>query len=85
MSRHDIATQAQAITLRLSGIGNEEVFRQTGIEAETVGRLLDRAIARGFDPRSQHPIIRDSFIQNPRNKQLRNKVKCDRLLFEAPN
>lgn len=74
MANRDIATRAQALTLRVSGTSDEEILRQTGIEAKIVDRLLTRAIERGFHPQSQHPIIRDCFVKDQLDRRSHTQV-----------
>ena len=74
MARHDLTTRAQALTLRVLGTSNDEILRQTGISTEIVDILLQQAIMRGFQPQSQHPIIRDRFIQATNVRRTRKEV-----------
>lgn len=84
MARHDIATRAQALTLRVSGTSHEEILRQTGMDAEIVDRLLGNAMTRGFDPQSQRPIIRDHFIQAPRSRPSQHRVESALQPWQIP-
>ena len=74
MARHDIATYAQALTLRLSGTSDKEVLRQTGVKTKLVHDVLQRAMLRGFDPQSDRPVIRDHHIQAHLNNSSRKVV-----------
>lgn len=49
MPPHDIATRAQALTLKLLGVSNQDIQRLTGIHPRTVHNIMDRAIERGLD------------------------------------
>lgn len=49
MPAHDIATRAQALTLKLLGVSNQDIQRLTGIHPRTVHNIMDRAIERGLD------------------------------------
>jgi len=47
---YDITTRAQAITLKLLNLSNQEIEAITGISGRTVNKFFDKAIARGLDP-----------------------------------
>lgn len=74
MVTHDITTRAQALLLRVSGASCEEICRQTGIEAKLVDRIVDRAVERGFDPQSQHPMIRDRYFKDSRGRRSQGNI-----------
>jgi len=61
---YDLATRAQAITLKLFGATYEQIQQQTGIQRRTLLQIYARAIERGFDPKAEHPIIRDIHVQD---------------------
>ncbi|KAL2023057.1 hypothetical protein VTK56DRAFT_3967 [Thermocarpiscus australiensis] len=63
MVYHDIATRAQALTLKLIvQLDNKQVEELTGIKPRTLNDLANRALARGFDPNVSPPIIRDEHV-----------------------
>jgi len=64
MAPFDIATRAQAITLKVLGVPNDQIERQTGIKPRSVNDIFDRAISRGFDPNAEFPIIRDIHVED---------------------
>src|SRR5437667_462545 len=75
---HDSATKAQAITLKILGATYEQIQQQTGIPRRAVLDIYARAIERGFDPKAEHPIIRDIYVENASrsgrpSKQTENK------------
>lgn len=64
MPYHDTATRAQALTLKILGHPYDVIEAHTGIKRRTVNDILTRAIDRGFDPDSEHPTIRDSYVED---------------------
>lgn len=63
MPHHDIATRAQALTLKLIlQLDNEQIEAITGLKPRTVANIVDKAIERGFDPHSSPPVIRDIHV-----------------------
>jgi hypothetical protein len=74
MAPKDLATRAQALGLRIYGVQDEEIHRMTGIEPDVVDRILRRAIERGLDPQSRHPIIRDCHVKGPQGRRPRRVV-----------
>lgn len=66
--RYDIATKAQAMTLKVFGASNQEIENITGIKQRTMAYIYDRAVQRGFDPNAEHPTLRDyHFAEAPRS------------------
>ncbi|KAF2811428.1 uncharacterized protein BDZ99DRAFT_559437 [Mytilinidion resinicola] len=59
---HDVATRAQALTLKSLGIPNGEIERITGIKPRTLRDLWQKAFSRGFDPNA--PKILDSYVED---------------------
>ncbi len=65
MTRHyDLATRAQAITLKIFGATYKQIQQQTGIQRRTLLQIYTRAVERGFDPKAEHSIIRDIYVQD---------------------
>ena len=58
----DLATRAQALTLKVFGASNQDIEAKTGIKQRTLAYIYDRAIERGFNPDAEHPIIRDHHL-----------------------
>jgi len=85
MPFYDIATRAQALTLKALGVTNQEIERQTGIKARTVNYIYDRATRRGFDPNAEHPTILDIHVQDaPRSgRPLKQGEKKEEALSEV--
>ncbi|KAL7920478.1 hypothetical protein ACQKWADRAFT_157032 [Trichoderma austrokoningii] len=59
---YDIATRAQALTLKLAGFPSDQVQQITGIHPRTVNSILDRAVERGLD--LTKPVILDIHLQD---------------------
>jgi transposase len=60
--RHiDISTKAQALSLKLYGATNAEIFEATGIPQSTVSRILSKAKIRGFNP-EESKLIKDEYL-----------------------
>lgn len=62
MPPHDIATRAQALTLKLLGVSNQDIQRLTGIHPRTVHNIMDRAIERGLD--LNNPVILEVHVRD---------------------
>lgn len=72
--RYDIATKAQAMTLKVLGASNQEIENLTGIKQRTMAYIYDRAVQRGFDPNAEHPTLRDyHFEEAPRSGRPRKQ------------
>ncbi|KAL2262698.1 hypothetical protein VTK26DRAFT_405 [Humicola hyalothermophila] len=64
MVYYDIATRAQALTLKLLlHADNATVERLTGLKSRTVNSIVDKALERGFDPETS-PIILDKYVND---------------------
>ena len=61
---HDCSTRAQAITLKILSATYEQIQQQTDIPRRTVLDIYARAIEQDFDPKVEHPIIRDIHVQD---------------------
>lgn len=76
--RYDIATKAQAMTLKVFGASNQEIENITGIKQRTMAYIYDRAVQRGFDPNAEHPTLRDyHFAEAPRSGRPRKDESKD--------
>ncbi|KAL2169706.1 hypothetical protein VTG60DRAFT_5759 [Thermothelomyces hinnuleus] len=65
MIYHDIATRAQALTLKLIvQLDNKQIEALTGLKPRTVNNITNKALERGFDPTSSPPIIRDEHVSD---------------------
>jgi transposase len=53
MPSYDIATRAQALTLKAMGRPNAEIQLITGMQPRTVQLLYQKALERGFDPETK--------------------------------
>ncbi|KAL7925781.1 hypothetical protein ACQKWADRAFT_282970 [Trichoderma austrokoningii] len=74
MPPHDIATRAQALTLKLLGVSNQDIQRLTGIHPRTVHNIMDRAIERGLD--LNNPTILEMHVRDgPRPGRPKKKKK----------
>jgi len=62
VQHYDIATRAQALALLQAGVPNRRIESLTGITSRHIYRLLDKAIERGYDPKSPKPVILDSYV-----------------------
>jgi hypothetical protein len=63
MVYYDIATRAQALTLKMIvQLDNKQVEEITGIKPRALNDLADRALARGFDPNASPPTILDKHV-----------------------
>jgi transposase len=63
MVYHDIATRAQALTLKLIvQLDNKEIEAITGLKARTINNIANRALERGFDPKGCRPVILDEHV-----------------------
>ena len=64
MPNYDIATRAQALTLKIYGLSNDKIERLTGINRRTVSRWLDNAISRGLDPKARPLVILNCHVED---------------------
>lgn len=64
MVYYDIATRAQAITLKALNFSNEEIEQVCGVNRRTVSKWLDKAISRGFDPTLRPLRILDKYVED---------------------
>ncbi|KAK4127523.1 hypothetical protein N657DRAFT_533308, partial [Parathielavia appendiculata] len=65
MVYHDIATRAQALTLKLIvQLDNKDIEAITGLKARTINSIADRALERGFDPKGCPPVILDEHVRD---------------------
>jgi hypothetical protein len=80
----DLATRAQALTLKSLGFPNAEIERITGIKPRTLRDLYQKALSRGFDPNT--PKILDSYIEDaprsgrPTLQTPRKTAKLEKLI-----
>ena len=64
MPNYDIATRAQALTLKIYSLSNDKIERLTGINRRTVSQWLDNAISRGLDPKARPLVILDCHVKD---------------------
>ncbi|KAK4126044.1 hypothetical protein N657DRAFT_551531, partial [Parathielavia appendiculata] len=65
MVYYDIATRAQALTLKLIiQLDNRQIEAITGIKPRALNNLANRALERGFDPNGSRPIILDEHVRD---------------------
>lgn len=64
MPYYDTATRAQALALKIAGLPYDQIEAHTGIKRRTVRHILDRAIERGFNPDSEHPVILNIHVED---------------------
>ncbi|KAL2128636.1 hypothetical protein VTI74DRAFT_8909 [Chaetomium olivicolor] len=65
MVYHDIATRAQALTLKLIvQLDNKQIEAITGMKSRTINDLANRALERGFDPQGSPPVILDEHVRD---------------------
>ena len=63
MPHYDIATRAQALTLKLIlQLDNKQIEAITGLKPRTVASIADKALERGFDPTADPPVILDIHV-----------------------
>ncbi len=63
MVYHDIATRAQAVSFKLVlKLDNHQIEAITSVKPRTVNDLVDKALARGFDPTSSPPVVLDKYV-----------------------
>ena len=64
MVSYDIASRAQALTLKLLNFTNEDIERMTGMNRRTVSRYVDKAVERGLDLNARPLLILDRHVEN---------------------
>jgi len=91
MPSYDLATRAQALTLKMLNFSNDDITSITGMSKQTVWRYMDRAIERGLDLKARpiqilnHHVEDDPKPGRPRKKRPENKdavvtkVRTDRF------
>ncbi|KAF1981362.1 hypothetical protein K402DRAFT_386648, partial [Aulographum hederae CBS 113979] len=57
MPSYDIATRAQALTLKLFGFSNAQIESTTGIQPRTLNNIYRKAISRGLNPQESTKIL----------------------------
>ncbi|AEO66501.1 uncharacterized protein THITE_2114632 [Thermothielavioides terrestris NRRL 8126] len=63
MPHYDIATRAQALTLKLIlQLSNAEIEELTGLSSRTVNSIATKALERGFDPNARPVLILDKHV-----------------------
>src|SRR3954469_18743321 len=63
MPHYDIATRAQALTLKLVlQLDNKQIEAITGLKPTTVASIANKALERGFDPHASPPVILDKHV-----------------------
>ena len=94
MPNYDIATRAQALTLKIYGLSNDKIERLTRINRRTVSQWLDNAILHSLDPKARPLVILDCHVEDgtrsgrPTQQTLANteavlaKVRTDRYRRE---
>jgi transposase len=81
MPSYDIATRAQALTLKLVGFSNSEIESITGIKQTTLSTLFRKTIARGFNPSESQKIL-DIHVQD-RSRSGRPKKQTEDVITEV--
>ncbi|KAK3903422.1 hypothetical protein C8A05DRAFT_14611 [Staphylotrichum tortipilum] len=65
MVYYDLATRAQAVTLKLIvRLENSQIEAITGLKPRTVNKICDRAIERGFDPQRVPTLVLDEHVRD---------------------
>lgn len=62
MPNRDLATRAQAVTMKVLDLPNHQIEQILGISRSTVNRWFQRAKQRGFDPLARPCIIQDHHV-----------------------
>jgi transposase len=61
----NVATRVQAVTLRIiADKGYHEIEEQTGINKNTLRRIINRAIERGLDPKERPTRWKDDWFED---------------------
>lgn len=69
MPSYCLATRAQALTMRILGLSNSEITKQTGIPERSVQRLAVKAKECGFDP-AICTVLKDEYLtDDPRSRR----------------
>lgn len=80
MVYYDIATRAQALTLKLiAQFDNKQIEAITGMKARAVNNLVDRALERGFDPQGSPPVILDKHVCDASKSGRPSKQQDDKV------
>ncbi|KAF2455614.1 hypothetical protein BDY21DRAFT_373236 [Lineolata rhizophorae] len=58
----DFSTRAQIIALKAHGVATSTLVDWTGLGQTTIDRMYRTAMARGFDPKAEKPVLRDAHI-----------------------